>query len=390
MPSFQFDLHELPPETETLRQELRTFLAEELRDRSPRQRAETWNGSDPEFSRKLGDRGWIGMTWPKQYGGHERSAFDRYVVSEELLAAGAPVAYHWIADRQSGPLLLRFGTEEQRNFYLPKVAAGELCFCIGMSEPDSGSDLASLRTRAERVEGGWRINGRKVWTTYGHIAQYMIALFRTEPQDPKQRHAGLTQFIVDLSLPGITRNPIINMVGEHHFNEVVFDDVLLPDDALVGTEGDAWRQVNAELAYERSGPERYLSSNLLLQEMVREAHRTSNGEPSAVSERSAVEIGKLIARVRTLRGMSISVAGMLEAGESPLLESAVVKSLGVEIEQELPRIAHDLMGAPQMGDNGSDFEQVLGYLTQSAVSFSLRGGTPEIMRGIIARGLGLR
>jgi acyl-CoA dehydrogenase len=390
MPSFQFDQYDLPPHTEALRQEVREFLAVELEGHTPRQRAETWNGLDAQFSRKLGARGWIAMTWPKRYGGHERSAFDRYVVCEELLAAGAPVAYHWIADRQSGPLLLRFGTDEQRERILPRVARGELCLCIGMSEPDSGSDLASLRTRATRTDGGWVVNGRKVWTTYAHEAQYMIALFRTEPVDPAHRHAGLSQFLVDMSTPGISLSPIYNMVGEHHFNEVILEDVFVPDSALVGTVGDAWRQVNAELAYERSGPERYLSSNLLLQEMVREAGKRAQETDDRGSERTAVELGRLIARQRSLRRMSISVAGMLEAGESPLLESAVVKSLGVEIEQELPQIAHDLLGAEQMGDHGTDYQQVLAYLTQSAVSFSLRGGTPEIMRGIIARGLGLR
>ena len=388
MPAFQFDLHDLPRESEELRLEVREFLRQELSGRSRRHRAETWNGLDPEFSAKLGERGWLGMTWPREVGGHERSAFDRYVVSEELIAQGAPVAYHWIADRQSGPLLIRFGTDEHRREIVPRIAAGELCFCIGMSEPDSGSDLASLRSRASKVDGGWILNGRKVWTTYAHEAQYMIALVRTAPLDTEHRHAGLSQFIIDMSSPGIVLSPIENMVGEHHFNEVAFEDVFLPDGALVGTEGDAWQQVNAELAFERSGPERFLSSHILLEEMVAEAGRRAAG--GIASERNAVEIGRLVARLRTLRRLSVSVAGMLDAGAAPLLESAVVKSLGVELEQDLPSVAHGLFGVEQLGDTGDDFQQVLGYLTQSVPSFSLRGGTPEIMRGIIARGLGLR
>ncbi|MEM7254028.1 MAG: acyl-CoA dehydrogenase family protein [Pseudomonadota bacterium] len=383
MDAINFEPFQLPPEAETLRLEVREFLRETLDAYPPRKRAESWTGSSPEFSRKLGERGWIGMTWPKQYGGHERTAFDRYVVCEELLAAGAPVGFHWIADRQSGPLLLRFGTHAQRERLLPRIAAGEICFGIGMSEPGSGSDLASLRTRATKCDGGWTINGRKVWTTLGHEAQYLIALVRTAPQDPKHRHDGLTQFIIDMTTPGITVSPVVNMIGEHHFNEIVFDDVLVPDDAVVGGEGEGWKQVTAELAYERSGPERYLSSHLMLNELVRQLEGSDD-------PRAHVEVGRLVARLATLRRMSVSVAGMLEGGASPALEGAVVKSLGVSLEQDLPVLAEDLTGLEPSVDTGSDFQQVLGYLSQAAVSFSLRGGTPEIMRGIIARGLSLR
>src|SRR5881392_4063357 len=160
MATFRFDLCELPPETRALREEVRDFLRAELGDRAPVRRAHSWGGFDREFSRKVGARGWIGMTWPKTYGGHERSFLERYVVMEEMLAAGAPVSAHWIADRQSGPLLLRFGTEEQRQTLLPRIARGECFFCIGMSEPGSGSDLASVRTRGHKVDGGWRVSGQ--------------------------------------------------------------------------------------------------------------------------------------------------------------------------------------------------------------------------------------
>ncbi|PYO28311.1 MAG: acyl-CoA dehydrogenase, partial [Candidatus Rokuibacteriota bacterium] len=179
MATFHFELLDLPPEAEALRSEVREFLRETLRDRAPHTRARSWGGFDREFSKKVGARGWIGLTWPKKYGGHERSALERYVVLEEMLAAGAPVSAHWVADRQSGPLLLRFGTEEQRERFLPGIARGELAFAIGMSEPDSGSDLASIRTRAEKVSGGYRVNGTKVWTSNAHLSDYMIALFRT-------------------------------------------------------------------------------------------------------------------------------------------------------------------------------------------------------------------
>lgn len=383
MQPFRFDLCELPGETEGLREEIRAFLAEELPHIPKVTRAQTWSGSDAGFSRKMGAKGWIGMTWPKQYGGQERSFFDRYVMLEEMLAAGAPVGAHWIGDRQSGPLLLRFGTEEQRQKILPRVAKGECYFCIGMSEPDSGSDLAATRTRADKVDGGYKVNGTKLWTSGAHTAHYMIGLFRTN-LDPQNKHAGLTQFLVDLkNTDGITIRPIKDLAGNAHFNEVVFQDAFVPDDMMVGTEGGGWGQVTAELAFERSGPERYLSSFLLMVEMIRELEKQGGAE-------GAREIGRLVAHLVTLRQMSLSVAGMLEKGENPALEASVVKDLGAIFEQDMPVRAHELLGIePKVGE-GSDYEQVLGYLTQTVPSFSLRGGTREILRGIIARGLGLR
>ena len=379
--TFRFDLCTLPPEAETLRGEVREFLRETLGDMPPVKRARSWGGFDRAFSRTVAARGWIGMTWPRRYGGHERSALERYVVLEEMLAAGAPVGAHWIADRQSGPLLLRFGTEAQRERFLPAIARGELALAIGMSEPDSGSDLASIRTRAERVDGGYRVNGTKVWTSNVHRADYMIALFRTRVV-PEKKHEGLSQFLVDPKSPGITIRPIIELSGAHHFNEVVFQDAFVPEDMRVGEEGAGWKQVGAELAFERSGPERYLSCLALLVELIRAA-------PADPGERMAVAIGRLVAHLTTLRQMSLSVAGMLERGENPNLEAALVKDLGTNFEQEIPEIVHALLGVePTAG--GSDLQQVLAYLMQQAPSFSLRGGTREILRGIIARGLGLR
>jgi len=382
MPTFNFDLCELPPEAQSLRAEVREFLREALGGMSSSKRALSWGGFDREFSRQLGARGWIGMMWPKKYGGHERTALERYVVLEECLSAGAPVSAHWVADRQSGPLLLRFGTEEQRQRFLPRIAKGELAFAICMSEPDSGSDLASIRARAEHVEGGYRVNGTKIWTSNAHISDYAIALFRTKVV-PDKKHEGLSQFLVDLKSPGIRIRPIIDLAGGHHFNEVHFENAIVPDDMLVGKEGEGWRQVSTELAFERSGPERYLSSIRLIMELIREAGR----EPG---ERAAVVIGRLTAHLITLRQMSLSVAGMLQAGQNPNLEAAVVKDVGTSFEQEIPETVHALLGVePRLG-SGSQFERTLGYLVQHAPSFSLRGGTREILRGIIARGLGLR
>ena len=371
------------PEAEVLRGEVRAFIAEHLPKRAITEGVGSWGGSSREFSRKMGARGWIGMTWPRRYGGHERSALERYVVLEEMLASGAPVSGHWVADRQSGPLILRVGTEQQKNAILPRIAAGELQFCIGMSEPDSGSDLASVRTRAVVEEGGFRVNGTKLWTSNAHRADYMILLCRTG-EAGEQRHGGLTQFLVDLkATQGIAIRPVHNLAGEHHFNEVVFQDVFLPGANVLGEVGGGWKQVTGELAFERSGPERFLSSFTLLVELA----RALGPDPS---ERARIALGRIVAHILTLRRLSRSVAGMLQTGANPAQQAALVKDLGTSLEQEIPEIARQLIDAEPDRASTRDFVTVLAHTMMNAPSFSIRGGTREILRGMIARGLGLR
>lgn len=377
----QFTFSPIPPEAEALRAEVRSFLAEALVDYPASRRAESWMGFDAAFSACLGARGWIGMALPKRYGGAEASPFARYVVIEELLAAGAPVSAHWFADRQSGPQILHYGTDAQKAFHLPAICRGEQFFCIGMSEPNSGSDLASIRTSARRDDAGWVVNGQKVWTTNAQRSHYMIALVRTDPDS--KRNEGLSQFIIDLSLPGITIRPIKDLTGASHFNEVFFDDVRLCADALIGNQGQGWAQVTAELAFERSGPERFLSSIALLHTLIAEI----GVNPDAYQAR---EIGRMSARLITLRQMSLAVTAQLAAGRNPAWEASVVKELGTSFEQELPELAQLLLDAAPRARGGSEHARVLAYLTQEAPSFSLRGGTREILRGIIARGLGMR
>ena len=365
----------------TLRQEVRRFLADTIGDHRPGHRIRSWSGNEAEFSRACGKAGYLGMTFPTEYGGHGRTPLERYVVTEEMLAAGAPVGLHWIADRQSGPLILQYGTEAQRREILPKIAAGECFFCIGMSEPDSGSDLAAARTRAEPVDGGFVINGTKVWTTNAHFAHYMILFCKTEASE--DRHGGASQLLVDLTTPGITISPIINMAGVHDFNEVSFRDVFVPDTALIGTRGEGWSQVMGELAFERSGPERFLSTFAVLTELVR--HAAADPSPQAVAA-----VGRLTAHLVTLRRMSRSVAGLLASGENPSLQATIVKDLGAVFEQDLPEIARLLIPRGASRHGRSEVDMVLDYATLHAPSFSLRGGTREILRGIIARGLGVR
>lgn len=379
----QFSHSSIPPEAERLRSEVRAFLCEELSDYSPVRRAYSWMGFDAVFSRKLGEKGWLGMSLPIQYGGAAASPYARYVVIEELLAAGAPVSAHWIADRQSGPLILRFGSDEQKKTYLPSICRGESYFCIGMSEPNSGSDLASIRTRARKVENGWLLNGQKVWTTNAQNSHYMIALVRTRDRAETSRHEGMSQFVVDLTLPGITIKPIPDLTGGEHFNEVFFEDVLLREDALIGEEGKGWNQVTAELAFERSGPERFLSSMALIHAAI----ATIGVRPDALQAR---DIGRITARLLTLRNMSLAVTQQLNQGLNPAWAASCVKDLGNVFEQEVPEILQLLIDDQPQVIGGSEFARVLAYLTQMAPSFSLRGGTREILRGIIARGLGLR
>ena len=369
-----------PGDVTALRAQVRALVAAHEHRWTVEQRANCWFSFDAEFSRALGEAGFLGMMWPKEYGGHERHALERYVVIEELLALGAPSGLHWIADRQTGPLLLRYGTERIKRKYLPGMARGEIFACIGLSEPNSGSDLASVRTFAEKTPEGWRVNGQKVWTSGAHRSQAALTLLRT--QAGSERQAGLSQLMIDLDLPGVTVRPIIDMTGQHHFNEIFFEDALVPLDALIGNEGEGWKQVTAELALERSGPERYLSCHALLAALIDAVG--PDPEPGV-----AELIGRLTAEMWTLRQMSLATAAKLAAGEDPMVEAAIVKDLGNEYEQAMPRLVQAVVQNLDMGDD-TPLARLLSFIMVQSPSYSLRGGTPEVLRGIIAKGLGLR
>ena len=377
-------LTRIPAEDEALRAEVRAFLTEATKEMPAHIRARSWGGYNTEFSRKLGAKGWLGVTLPKEYGGGGRSAFTRYVLVEEFLNFGAPVGSHWIADRQSAPLILKYGTEAQKQFYVPKVCKGEAFFCIGMSEPGSGSDLASVKTRAVPNDQGFVLNGQKIWTTNAHHCHYMIALVRTSGE-VGDRHKGLSQVIVDLSLPGVTVRPIQDLSGDRHFCEVFFDNVQLAPDALIGAEGQGWEQVTAELAFERSGPERLFSSIVLFDQWL-DWVRTPQGR----SDASVQLAGKVLTQLAPLRAMSISIQEKLTRGESPIVEAALVKELGTTLEQMIPAAIADDIFARESQQVPLELLQTLKYVTEASPSFSLRGGTRDILRGMIARGLGLR
>ena len=383
--ALRFDQIRLPPECHALRREVRAFLAEEIA-------AGTFNPHEPqredtdvpEFSHRVGQRGWIGMTWPKKYGGHERTFLERFVVTEEMRIANAPTRRFFVADRQSGPVLLKFANEKIKMDILPRICRGEVCFSIGMSEPNSGSDLFAAKTKATKTDGGWLINGTKIWTTSAHMADYMLAIFRTSPPTKDNRRHGLTQFLVDMKAPGISVNPIAQISGLKEFNEVVFNDTFVPDDHALGEIDGAWKQATSELAYERSGPERFLETYYVLTELV----RALGDKPDT---RGAEGIGRLVARLHTLRRMSVSVAGMLQAGQEPVVEASIVKDLGTVWEQKLPHRVRDLAAFVDTdASNHHTLEDQLSFAIKIAPKLTIQGGTTEVLRGIIARGLGLR
>ncbi len=367
-----------PHALDELRLQVREFVAEQQQAGKIGRYADSWlTGWDEDFSRALAARGWLGMTVPVSYGGHGRSHQERFVVTEELLAAGAPVGAHWIADRQIVPSLLKYGTEEQRRKFLPAIAKGECYFGIGMSEPDSGSDLASVRTKAVQVDGGWAITGAKVWTSGAHLAHAFICLARSTPVDPAHRHDGLSQFIVDLRAPGVDIRPIISMNGKHHFNEVILDEVFVPDAMVFGTIGNGWQQVTSELSFERSGPERFLSTFPLLADMA--THVRDGSLPRHT------DLGRYLGRITGLHQMSMAVAGALERHEPADTAAAVVKVLGTSTEGDIADFA-DVLG--ETDDEG--YRSMLADAVVQRPGFTLRGGTNEVLRGVIARGLGLR
>ncbi|MGH3678288.1 MAG: acyl-CoA dehydrogenase family protein [Mycobacterium sp.] len=369
-----------------LRASIREFLAADRDEFGWQPAVDSWLAKwDTEFSARLGDAGFIGLTIPTEYGGHGLGHLHRYVVTEELLAQGAPVAAHWFSDRQFAPALLAYGTAEQRRALLPVISAGRMHAAIGMSEHGAGSDLAAVQTKATRTDGGWSLAGTKVWTSGAHLAHRIVVLARTSPLDPEHRHAGFSQFIVRLDSPGITIDPVVQMGGEHHFNEVTFDDVVVPDADVLGEIGDGWRQVTAELGFERSGPERILSTAALIIGVLRAL------ADDEVDDRTAAEVGDLLARLVSLRQLSISVARTLADGGDAASRAALVKDLGTRFEQDSVELVADLLDyVDQRTPAATTLHALLATARLHSPLFTLRGGTNEVLRGVVAKDLGVR
>jgi alkylation response protein AidB-like acyl-CoA dehydrogenase len=373
----RFGFTELSEPELALQAEVREFLATELPRGTFTPGLGMASPRDPDFSRRLAARGWLGMALPSTYGGGDRSAVERFVVVEELLRWGAPVGFHWIADRQTGPMLARFGSKELKQRFLPGICAGEISFSIGMSEPDAGSDLAAVRTRATEVPGGWSVSGTKIWTGGAHVNDWFVVLCRTSDED--NRHAGLSQLIVDLRSPGLTARPIEYLDGQAFFCEVTLDEVFVPAEMLLGRPGDGWAQNTSELAFERAGPERWLSTYLLVEELLREGR--------VVGQRAQAVLGEAVAQWWAIRSLSLSVARAIDSGQAPAAESALVKELGTRFEQQVLDAVWELAPLePTMGA-GSPFERLLAAAILGAPSFTIRGGTNEILRSVAARAL---
>ncbi|HVV30325.1 MAG TPA: acyl-CoA dehydrogenase family protein [Mycobacteriales bacterium] len=374
---------QLPPTTLTpqeleLRAEVRAFLADRL---PPEVRVGLGMGGahDPEFSRALGAAGLLGMALPPEYGGRGGTAVERFIVTEELLAAQAPVAAHWVAERQSGPNILKYGTPEQKERFLPAIARGECFFSIGMSEPDAGSDLASVRTKADKVEGGWRINGTKVWTTHAHNNHFFAVLCRTSPV-ADDKHQGLSQLLVDLHADGVRISPILTMDGVAEFCEVALEDVFVPDSMVLGEIGSGWAQVTSELSFERAGPDRWLSPWGLITGLM--SVLGPNPQPA-----DAAAIGRMVARLRVVRSMSLAVARMIDTGGAPSLQASLTKDIGTVYEQDVVETVRSLLDRELDRADASGLNDLLVRAVLAGPTWTLRGGTTEILRSVVARGL---
>ena len=355
-----------------LREQVRAFIDEQRADDPEAFRG---RGYDAEFSKRLAARGWLGMVIPPEYGGAGRSPVDQFVVSEELLAAGAPIGAHHAAERQTAPMLLRFGSEYLRRRFLPAIADGTVGFALGMSEPDSGSDLASVRTRAVPVTGGWRVSGTKVWTSWADRVGHAVVLCRTASGESK--YAGLSQLIVDLAAPGVDIRPIQTLDGKAHFCEVILDEVEVPDAMLLGTIGEGWKQIGSELAYERGGPDRWLSTFAVYAALVRAA---PDLEPEATTG-----VGRCAAWYRVLHTLSYGIARAVAQGQEPAAEAAVVKDLGTTFEQRLVELARGFVADARPVP--TELARLVRDHLLVAPGFTIRGGSTEILRTIVSREL---
>ena len=323
-----------------------------------------------EFSRELAERGWLGMTWPVEAGGGGRSPIERVVVVEALISEGAPLATSWFADRQIGPTLLQFGTDDQQRRWLPDIISGTSAWCIGMSEPDAGSDVASLRTSAVRRGDDWVVNGQKIWTSGAWDADWCYLIARTDPAAPA--HAGLSEFVVDMSSPGIAVRRIVDATGNAHFCEVYFDDVVVPADHLVGTLNDSFRQVMRQMEHERGGIDRLVSNRRLYLDAVEEA---DPDDPTLRDEWARLESEFTIGRLLVLREV---------LHQAPPGFSAATKTFCTEYEQRVAEFCVRAAGARSLQWNRVSRNIVY------APAYTIMGGTTNILRNIIAeRMLGL-
>ncbi len=332
---------------------------------------DSWiNGYSKDFARELGALGWVGMCWPEEFGGGGRPPIDRLIIGEELIAAGAPIAAMWFADRQMGPTLIAYGTADQQAEFLPPMLAGDTTWCIGMSEPDSGSDLASLSTSAVRDGDDFVINGQKIWTSFGSDADYCYLICRTDSSGPP--HRGISEIIVPMDSAGIEVRPIKDMTTNRHFCEVYFTDVRVPAVNLVGVEGNAFKQTMVQLEHERGGIDRLVSNRALYEMALARADRSDPVLRQEIARlETAYRLGRILVTREVLR-------------QAPAGFSAATKCFCTEHEVDVADFVARVFGAE--ATLWTDVTKGFAY----GPGYTIMGGTSDIMRNILGeRVLGL-
>lgn len=386
------------PQEEAFRQEIRDWLKDNLPkdwegDRFSRSRDDSEGMSIyKEFAKRLATKKWVAPHWPVEYGGLGLSVIEQLIFNEEMAYANAPIGYSSIGVGWAGPTIIVYGTEEQKRRFLPAITAGEVMWCQGFSEPNAGSDLANIQTRAVRDGDDYVINGQKIWTSGAHYADWMILIARTDPEAPK--HKGISYFLVDMKTPGITVRPLIDMMNNHGFNEVFFENVRVPKDCLLGEENRGWYMATTTLDFERSSIGAAVGGQKLLEDLVLFVRETSfNGRRLKDDGSVLLRLADCAVEVELGRLLSYRVATLQARGIVPNYESSIAKLFNTDMQFNLAVAGMEIMGLYGQLEPGSRWVPLKGrferqYMWQTGLKVG--GGTTEIQKNIIAqRGLGL-
>jgi alkylation response protein AidB-like acyl-CoA dehydrogenase len=383
------------PQEEAFRQEIRDWLKDNLPD--------SWDGDRmsrnsenmnvyKEFAQRLATKGWVAPHWPEEYGGRGLTVVEQLVFNEEMAEANAPTGYSMIGTGWAGPTIIVYGTEEQKGRFLPPITSGEVMWCQGFSEPNAGSDLANLQTRAVRDGDDYVINGQKIWTSGAHYADWMILIARTDPDAPK--HKGISYFLVDMKTPGLTMSPLIDMMDNHGFNEVFFDNVRVPRANLLGEENRGWYMATTTLDFERSSIGGAVGAARMVRELTDYCKETRvNGHSLIDESRVRTRLADAGVEAELGRLLSYRVITLQARGVVPNYESSIAKLFNTDMQLRMARSGLEIMGLYGQLDHKDKYAPLQGrferqYLWQTGLAVG--GGTTEIQKNIIAmRGLGL-
>ena len=377
----------LSKEQEKFRQEIRDFLEGEIKQGLWEPSCDAWiMGHDPEFTKRVSQKGWIGLTWPKEHGGQGRPYIDRLILTEEMLRYGAPAACHWFADRQIGGAIVHYGTDEQKKELLPMILKGEAYVGLGISEPDAGSDLASLKTKATEDGDSYIIDGQKTWTSGGGSMNWIYLVGRTDPDVPK--HKGISEFFFRTDLPGVNVVPIEDITGGVHFNEVFFENVRIPKTSLIGEKNRGFYQILNQLDYERSGMERLMANYPLFEALINYVKETKrNGQPLSQDPLIRAKLAQLKVELEIGRLHMYRVAMVMDEGRAPNWESSMSKVYGTAFEQRLAGAAIEIVGLYGQLSPQSKCVPIKGMAYHSYLSskgYSLQAGSSEVLKNILA------